>query len=122
MNSWILSTEEGDTVCCRIFFNIWKPTGTFLLELNPEQQKKYPEPVKNTDRLRNTASSNNNLTYLPDINAGLLCGEGKALLRMGQPDKLGQISHTTQLVAQVVKYHRHIPLPDTVRYIRITKK
>jgi hypothetical protein len=31
---------------------------------------------------------------------------------MGEPDELGEVCHAAKLVAQVVKYHSHVSLPE----------
>ncbi len=46
------------------------------------------------------------------MDAGVLCGEGEALVRMGEPDELGEVCHAAKLIAQVVKYHSHVSLPE----------
>ena len=46
-----------------------------------------------------------------DVDAGLLGSEGHLLVGMSETDKLCHIRHPTQLVAQIIEYHSHVPAP-----------
>ena len=46
-----------------------------------------------------------------DVDAGLLGSEGHLLVGVGETDKLGHVGNTTQLVAQIIEYHSHVPPP-----------
>ena len=52
-----------------------------------------------------------------DVDAGILGSQGNLLVRVSEADELRHVGNPTQLVAQIIEYHSHVPSPGLTGHL-----